>query len=72
MFENNGYKHVYSPVTLADNPPEAKGHHLYKLCRACVPNDTCQVKKLIGLLVLEKIFKVFTIYGHGGHLGHAI
>ena len=26
--------------------------------------------KIIGLLVLEKIFKVFTIYGHGSHLGH--
>ena len=26
--------------------------------------------KIIGHLVLEKIFKVFTIYGHGGHLGH--
>ena len=27
--------------------------------------------KIIGLLVLEKMFlKVFTIHGHGGHLGH--
>ena len=26
--------------------------------------------KIIGLLVLEKIFKVFTIYWNGGHLGH--
>ena len=26
--------------------------------------------KIIGLLVLEKYFKVFTIYGPGGHLGH--
>ena len=26
--------------------------------------------KIIGLLVLEKIFKVFTINGHDGHLGH--
>ena len=29
--------------------------------------------KMIGFLVLEKIFKgflVLTIYGHGGHLGH--
>ena len=27
--------------------------------------------KIIGLLVLGKIFEVFTIYGmHGGHFGH--
>ena len=26
--------------------------------------------KVIGLLVLETIFKVFTIYGHGGHVDH--
>ena len=26
--------------------------------------------KIIGLPVLEKIFKRLTIYGHGGHLGH--
>ena len=26
--------------------------------------------RVVGLLVLEKIFKVFTIYGHGGHVVH--
>ena len=26
--------------------------------------------KIIGFLVLKKIFKVFVIYSHGGHLGH--
>ena len=50
-----------------------QGHHLYKLCRARVPNAQCWMPsfKIIGLLVLEKkIFKGFTIYGHGSHLGH--
>ena len=27
--------------------------------------------KIIGLLVLEKIFKGFAIYSYGGNLGHA-
>ena len=47
----------------------SQGHDSYKLCRAPLPDASCQV--IIGLLVLEKkILKVFAIYSHGGHVGH--
>ena len=44
-----------------------QGHHLYKLWSACHPCVMLSFK-IIGYLVLEKLFEGF-YYEHGGHLG---
>ena len=68
--------HVSSKVSSSSNsfPPlnaQAsnfdQGHHLYKLWCACHPCVMLSFK-IIGYLVLEKLFEGF-YYEHGGHLG---
>ena len=47
------------------------GHDLYKLCRAPLPDASCQVSKSKAFMLWGRIIlKVFAIYSHGGHLGH--
>ena len=49
----------------------SQGHDLYKLCRALLPDASCQVSKSLAFWFWRRRFlKVFAIYSHGGHLGH--
>ena len=47
-----------------------QGHHLYKLCKAGIPDATCQVSRSQEFWFWRRrILQVFTIYGRSDHLG---
>ena len=49
----------------------SQGHDLYKLCRAPLPDASCQVSKSLEFWFWRRRFlKVFAIYSHSGHLGN--